>query len=89
MSEFDTEAIVVGAGAVGLAIGYALAQRGIAPIVIERANLIGSGVSLGLWSCTTLLARRLAAPLLCHPAAGLVVADPRLAISWRLPSLPE
>ena len=45
MSEFDTEAIVVGAGAVGLAIGYALAQRGIAPIVIERANLIGSGVS--------------------------------------------
>lgn len=45
MSTFDTEAIVVGAGAVGLATGFALVQQGITPIVIESGNLIGHGVS--------------------------------------------
>lgn len=45
MADFDTDAIIVGAGAVGLAIGYRLAQSGIAAIVIEQASLIGSGVS--------------------------------------------
>ncbi|MDP8916163.1 MAG: NAD(P)/FAD-dependent oxidoreductase [Pseudomonadota bacterium] len=45
MSRFDTEAVVVGAGAVGLACGYALARRGLAPIVLEKEAGIGQGVS--------------------------------------------
>lgn len=43
MSDFD--ATVVGAGVVGLACGYALAQRGLSVVVIERERLIGAGVS--------------------------------------------
>lgn len=43
MSDFD--AVVVGAGAVGLACGYALARRGRSVAVLEREALIGSGVS--------------------------------------------
>ena len=45
MTAFDTEAVVVGAGAVGLACGYALSKRGLAPIVLERERAIGQGVS--------------------------------------------
>ena len=45
MSGFDTEAVVVGAGAVGLACAYALARRGLAPIVLEKEGAIGQGVS--------------------------------------------
>lgn len=45
MSEFDTEVIVVGAGAVGLATGFALSERGYAPIVLEKNTQIGQGVS--------------------------------------------
>lgn len=41
----DVDAVIVGAGAVGLATGYALAKRGRSVIVLERASLIGSGVS--------------------------------------------
>lgn len=41
----DVDAIVVGAGAVGLAAGYALVRRGQNVIVLERAALIGAGVS--------------------------------------------
>jgi L-2-hydroxyglutarate oxidase LhgO len=44
-SAFDTEAVVVGAGAVGLACGYALARRGLAPVVLEKERAIGQGVS--------------------------------------------
>lgn len=43
MSDFD--ATIVGAGAVGLACGYALARRGLSVVVVEREGLIGSGVS--------------------------------------------
>ncbi|GAM99546.1 aminobutyraldehyde dehydrogenase [alpha proteobacterium U9-1i] len=43
MSDFD--ATIVGAGAVGLACGYALARRGQSVVVIEKETLIGSGVS--------------------------------------------
>lgn len=43
MSDFD--ATIVGAGAVGLACGYALARRGLSVVVLEREGLIGSGVS--------------------------------------------
>ena len=43
MSDFD--AVVVGAGAVGLACAYALAQRGQSVAVLERETRIGSGVS--------------------------------------------
>jgi L-2-hydroxyglutarate oxidase LhgO len=43
MSDFD--AIVVGAGAVGLACGYQLAKTGDSVLVLENANRIGSGVS--------------------------------------------
>ncbi|MBN8608017.1 MAG: NAD(P)/FAD-dependent oxidoreductase [Caulobacterales bacterium] len=43
MSDFDT--VVVGAGAVGLACGYALARRGQNVLVLEREAHIGAGVS--------------------------------------------
>lgn len=43
MSDFD--AVVVGAGVVGLACGYALARAGRSVAVLEREALIGSGVS--------------------------------------------
>jgi len=45
MSDFDFDAVVVGAGAVGLACGYALAQRGQTVAVLEREPAIGQGVS--------------------------------------------
>lgn len=45
MGSFDAEAVVVGAGAVGLACSYALARRGLAPIVLEKEPGIGQGVS--------------------------------------------
>jgi L-2-hydroxyglutarate oxidase LhgO len=43
VSDFD--AVVAGAGAVGLACGYALATRGQSVVVLERESRIGSGVS--------------------------------------------
>jgi len=45
MAEFDFDAVVVGAGAVGLACGYALTKRGMAVAVLERESAIGQGVS--------------------------------------------
>lgn len=42
---FDTETLIVGAGAVGLACGFALSQTGREVIVIDRAGVIGDGVS--------------------------------------------
>ncbi len=45
MSEFDFDAVVVGAGAVGLACGYALARRGLVVAVLEKELSIGQGVS--------------------------------------------
>jgi L-2-hydroxyglutarate oxidase LhgO len=42
---FDFDAVVVGAGAVGLACGHALAGRGQAVLVLESQNAIGQGVS--------------------------------------------
>jgi L-2-hydroxyglutarate oxidase LhgO len=41
----DFDAVVVGAGAVGLACAYALARRGGSVAVLERENRIGSGIS--------------------------------------------
>jgi L-2-hydroxyglutarate oxidase LhgO len=43
--QFDFDATVVGAGAVGLACGYALAKRGLSVVVLERERAIGQGVS--------------------------------------------
>lgn len=43
--DFDFDAAVVGAGAVGLACGYALAQRGLSVVVLEAQTGIGQGVS--------------------------------------------
>jgi L-2-hydroxyglutarate oxidase LhgO len=43
MTDFD--AAIVGAGAVGLACGYALAKRGRSVVVLEREPRIGSGIS--------------------------------------------
>jgi L-2-hydroxyglutarate oxidase LhgO len=43
MSDFD--AVIVGAGAVGLACAYQLAKSGDSVLVLERANRIGTGVS--------------------------------------------
>ncbi len=45
MSEFDFDAVVVGAGAVGLATGYALSRRGLVVAVLEKELAIGQGVS--------------------------------------------
>jgi len=42
---FDIDAIVVGAGAVGLACAYALAKAGQSVIVLEKQKAIGQGVS--------------------------------------------
>ena len=41
----SVDAVVIGAGVVGLAIGWALALRGLETIVLERANAIGTGTS--------------------------------------------
>ncbi|MFT3726913.1 MAG: NAD(P)/FAD-dependent oxidoreductase [Terricaulis sp.] len=43
MSDFDVA--IVGAGAVGLACGYALAKQGKSVVVLESAARIGSGIS--------------------------------------------
>jgi L-2-hydroxyglutarate oxidase LhgO len=43
--EFDFDAAVVGAGAVGLACAYALAKRGLSVVVLEKERAIGQGVS--------------------------------------------
>ncbi len=45
MTEFDFDAVVVGAGAVGLGCGYALSQRGLTVLVLEQEAAIGQGVS--------------------------------------------
>ena len=45
MAEFDFDAVVVGAGAVGLACGYALGKRGLTVAVLEKEAGIGQGVS--------------------------------------------
>jgi len=45
MAEFDFDAVVVGAGAVGLACGYAFAKRGRSVAVLEQEAAIGQGVS--------------------------------------------
>jgi L-2-hydroxyglutarate oxidase LhgO len=45
MTDFDFDAVVVGAGAVGLACGYALARRGQVVAVLEQEAAIGQGVS--------------------------------------------
>ncbi|GAA0869870.1 NAD(P)/FAD-dependent oxidoreductase [Brevundimonas basaltis] len=42
---FDFDAVVVGAGAVGLACGRALSRRGITVLVLEKEAHIGQGVS--------------------------------------------
>ena len=39
------EAVVVGAGVVGLAVARALAMRGLETLVLERENAIGTGIS--------------------------------------------
>ena len=44
-STFDFDAVVVGAGAVGLATAYALGRRGLEVAVMEREPAIGQGVS--------------------------------------------
>jgi L-2-hydroxyglutarate oxidase LhgO len=43
MTDFDV--VIVGAGAVGLACGYAFAKRGRSVAILERENVIGSGIS--------------------------------------------
>lgn len=43
MSDFD--AVIVGAGAVGLACAYALARRGQSVVVLERESRVGAGIS--------------------------------------------
>jgi len=45
IGRFDFDAVVVGAGAVGLACAYALACKGLSVVVLEAAGAIGGGVS--------------------------------------------
>jgi len=45
MSEDRVDAVVIGAGVVGLAVGRALAQRGLETLVLEREAAIGTGIS--------------------------------------------
>src|SRR5579859_4845324 len=45
MAQFDFDAVVVGAGAVGLACAYALTKRGLTAAVLEKEAAIGQGVS--------------------------------------------
>ncbi|WP_312732983.1 NAD(P)/FAD-dependent oxidoreductase [Brevundimonas sp.] len=45
LTSFDFDAVVVGAGAVGLACGRALSKRGLAVLVLEKEGHIGQGVS--------------------------------------------
>jgi L-2-hydroxyglutarate oxidase LhgO len=45
MTTFDFDACVVGAGAVGLACGYVLAERGLSVVVLDKDRAIGQGVS--------------------------------------------
>jgi L-2-hydroxyglutarate oxidase LhgO len=42
---FKVEAVVIGAGVIGLAIARALASRGIQVVVLENESLVGSGTS--------------------------------------------
>ena len=44
-TDFDFDAAVVGAGAVGLACGYRLAQAGLSVVVLEKGPHIGQGIS--------------------------------------------
>src|SRR5665213_864466 len=44
-SAFDLDAVVVGAGAVGLAVAYALARDGLSVAVLEKQAAIGQGIS--------------------------------------------
>lgn len=41
----SVDALVIGAGVVGLAVGRALARQGLETVVLERANAIGTGTS--------------------------------------------
>jgi len=45
LSDESVDAVVVGAGVVGLAVGRALAQRGLETLVLEREAAIGTGIS--------------------------------------------
>ena len=45
MADFDFDAVVVGAGAVGLGCAFALARRGLSVAVLEKEAAIGQGVS--------------------------------------------
>lgn len=45
MERYEAEAVVIGAGAVGLACAAALARQGLSVLVLERTGLIGSGTS--------------------------------------------
>jgi L-2-hydroxyglutarate oxidase LhgO len=45
MTSFDFDACVVGAGAVGLACGFAMSLRGLDVVVLEKDRAIGQGVS--------------------------------------------
>jgi L-2-hydroxyglutarate oxidase LhgO len=45
MSEDRVDAVVVGAGVVGLAVGRALARQGLETLVLEREAAIGTGIS--------------------------------------------
>ena len=45
MADFDFDAVVVGAGCVGLATAYALGRRGLSVAVLEKEAAIGQGVS--------------------------------------------
>jgi L-2-hydroxyglutarate oxidase LhgO len=42
---FKVEAVVIGAGVIGIAIARALALRGVQVLLLEKESVIGSGTS--------------------------------------------
>ncbi|MGE0829036.1 MAG: NAD(P)/FAD-dependent oxidoreductase, partial [Hyphomonadaceae bacterium] len=45
MPDFETDAVIVGAGVIGLAVARALAKAGRSVVVLEKAAQIGAGIS--------------------------------------------
>ena len=41
----DVECVVIGAGIIGLAVARRLAKSGRETLILERSNIIGSGIS--------------------------------------------
>lgn len=93
--EFDTEVIIVGGGPVGVALAIDLAQRGIACVVLERRELVGTipkGQSLMhrslehfyFWGCLDELRAARVLPA-GYPIGGITAYGDLMSKYWYLP----